>query len=177
MSNSDPAEIKAFARIIDELNYYEILELEPGANGSNVRDAFHNASRNFHPDKFRNRADSDLSKEINLISKRITEAYTILRNPRRRKIYDRFLAQETEQVRIPLAEIEAEAEKQTKETGAATTPNGRRYVAKAEADLGNGDVQGAIRNLQMAVAFEPGNALLQQKLNALLPKKKKIEYP
>jgi len=175
MSSSDPAEIKAFARIIDELNYYEILELEPGANGSNVRDAFHKASRIFHPDRFRNRTEKDLSNEINLISKRITEAYTILRNPRRRRIYDRFLSQEATQVRIPLAEIEAEAEKQTKETGVATTPNGRRYVAKADADLETGNVQGAIRNLQMAVAFEPGNAKLQQKLEALRPKKRKIE--
>jgi len=161
-----PAEIKAFSRIIDELNYYELLEVKPGAERTIIRDAFHQAARRFHPDGHRN-SEEDLHKLIDRISKRITEAYTILRNPRRRKAYDELLAKETHEVRIPLAELEAAAEKSADDAHQGTTPNGRRYFSMSNNSEQQGDIKGAVRNLQMALTYERDNELFKEKLEDL----------
>ncbi len=166
MSQTQPSEIKAFARIMDELNYYELLEIERGAARTDIRDAFHNAARRFHPDTHRE-AGAALSQDIDRISKRITEAYTVLRNPRRRKVYDDHIAAGTSGVRIPLAALEAAAEKEAAEVHQGATPNGKRYYALANADIKNGNLQAAARNLQMAITFEPGNKGFKEKLEKL----------
>lgn len=162
----EPAEIKAFSRIIDELNYYEILEVKPGAERTIIRNAFHQAARRFHPDGHRNSAE-DLHKLIDRIAKRITEAYTILRNPRRRKAYDELLAQDTQEVRIPLAALEAAADKSAEDAHQGTTPNGRRYFNLANNSEQQGDIKGAVRNLQMALTYERDNELFKEKLEEL----------
>ena len=50
MAELAPTEIKALARIIDELDYYQLLHLDPGASPRDVKLAFHATSRVFHPD-------------------------------------------------------------------------------------------------------------------------------
>jgi hypothetical protein len=45
-----PLEIKALVKIMDELDYYQILHLERGADAASIKRAFHSTSRTFHPD-------------------------------------------------------------------------------------------------------------------------------
>ena len=40
----DPHEIHALARIMDELDYYQLLNLKPGASTAEIRRAFHSSS-------------------------------------------------------------------------------------------------------------------------------------
>ena len=83
----DPLEIEALVRIMDELDYYQLLNVDPGASSADIRKAYHASSRTFHPDANRGLAE-DQRANSGRISKRITEAYCVLRDARRRKAYD-----------------------------------------------------------------------------------------
>jgi len=160
----DPKEIKALARLVDDLNYYEILGAPLGTASGALRDAYHAASRKFHPDAHRH-LDPELRSAVERIAKRITEAYSVLRDPRRRKLYDERLAQGASAgARMQLVEGTVEAGRRAAEERGGKTPNGKRYFTLAQNDLAKGDLSAAARNLQMACTFEPGNELFKQKL-------------
>ncbi len=95
----------------------------------------------------------------------MTEAYTVLRDPKRRRAYDEGLREG--QQRMQIAEAEARAEKQATVELDGATPNGRRYSALARQDEARGDLTAAIRNLQTAATFEPGNVHFKNKLQQL----------
>lgn len=159
-----PTEIKALARIVGELDYYQLLHLKRGATASEVKAAYHATSRTFHPDANRH-LRPDLQDAVSRIARRVTEAYSVLRDPRRRRVYDERIAAGGG-VRMQLAEASAAAErKRLQETGGhARTPQGRQFFQLAQADLRRGDLASAMRNLQTALTFEPGNASIQAEL-------------
>lgn len=149
-----PTEILALGRIVDELSYYQLLHLEEGAAVGDVKRAYYASSRAFHPDA--NRAlEPDLRDAVERIAKRICEAYSVLRDPRRRQAYDEKL-RASQGVRMPLAEAEAAATRHTQQRG-GRTPQGRQYFNLATAALKSGNLEGAMRNLQTALTFEPDN--------------------
>jgi DnaJ-class molecular chaperone len=155
-----PLEIRALAKILDELDYYQLLHLERGAPASAIKQAFHQTSRAFHPDANR-RIAPDLRDQIERISKRVTEAYTVLRDPRRRRAYDAKIAEGSAGVRMQIAEAK---QKQQRAEARGTTPQGQQFLKKAQQEMDRGDWTSAARNLQTALTFEPGNAYLKELL-------------
>lgn len=170
METVGAAEIRALAEILDELDYYRVLEVAMGAPASEIRAAYHRASRRFHPDGHRD-LGADLKPSLARIAKRVTEAYSILRDPRRRKVYDQQLVASAGRIRMPLVNASAEAERQSREQREGRTPNGRRYFMLAQADLGRGDKVAAERNLRTALTFEPDNGVFKQLLQELRGKR------
>jgi len=162
---SEAAEIRALASLVDELDYYQILEVTPSCASSDLKRAYHSLSRRFHPDANRHR-DQETREAIDAVAKRLTEAYSVLRDPRRRQAYDQRI-ESGDGVRMQLAEAEAHADKKQQRERLGSTPNGRRYYAMAEADRRAGNLDGAIRNLQTAVMFEPANPNFKELLDAL----------
>ncbi|MEM7408616.1 MAG: DnaJ domain-containing protein [Myxococcota bacterium] len=157
-----PTEIVALARIIEDLDYYQLLHLKRDAHGGDVKKAYHATSRTFHPDANRH-LEGDLQEAAKVISKRVTEAYVVLRDPRRRRAYDAHL-QSGDSNRLQLAEAQAQAGRRDVEERGATTPQGRQFFTRAQADIAKRDWASAARNLQTALTFEPGNAAIQQAL-------------
>lgn len=80
-------EVETLARILDQLDYFQVLELEPDATPAQIKAAYHRKSRVFHPDRFLQVAGAELRAQILAIHKRITEAYTVLREEERRRAY------------------------------------------------------------------------------------------
>ena len=152
----DPLEISALARIMDELDYYQLLGVDEGASSAEIRKAYHTCSRTYHPDANRELPD-ELRAECGRISKRVTEAYCVLRDARRRKAYD-AKRDEADGLRMQIAEAKTAHVEQRKAEARGATAQGRQFHAKAEADLKQGNLAGAIQNLQMAMTFEPANA-------------------
>ncbi len=165
MSELAPTEIVALGRIVDELDYYQLLHLEAGATALDVKRAYHSSSRVFHPDANRH-LDSELRGAVERIAKRITEAYSVLRDPRRRAAYDRRL-QSGNGVRMQLAEAKAEAGRRSTEERLGRTAQGRQYFSLASADLKRGDLAAAARNLQTALTFEPDNGGFKAQLEEI----------
>jgi len=64
-------------------DYYEIIGLERGASQEDVQKTFRNLARKYHPD-VNKRAGSEEK------FKKICEAYDVLKDPKKRKQYDRF---------------------------------------------------------------------------------------
>ena len=156
------SEIIALARIIEELDYYQLLDLRRDAGSGEVKRAYHNSSRNFHPDANRN-LEPELRAASHAIAKRITEAYAVLRDPRRRQAYDRSI-EAGARVRMQLAEAAADAERRSSTERGGTTPQGRQFYKLAESEIARGNWAAAARNLQTALTFEPSNALFKERL-------------
>lgn len=161
MAQLQATEIQALARVIGEIDYYQLLQLPRSAAPNDVRKAYHTVSRSFHPDGNRH-LGPELREAVSVIAKRVTEAYSVLRDPRRRRAYDAKL-ESGEGVRMQLAEATARAERQEVESG-GRTPQGRQFYKLAERDLRREDWGSAARNLQTALTFEPDNGLFQQQL-------------
>lgn len=157
-----PGEIMALARIIEELDYYQLLHLRRDAGPGEVKRAFHASSRSFHPDANRH-LEGELREASRSIAKRITEAYAVLRDPRRRHAYDRRLTNGSD-VRIQLADATAEAGRHETEERGGRTPQGRQFYKLAQADVARGNWAAAARNLQTALTFEPDNPTFRQLL-------------
>jgi len=157
-----PSEIVALSRIIEELDYYQLLDVRRDAGAGEVKRAYHNSSRTFHPDANRH-LDGELRSASDAIAKRITEAYAVLRDPRRRQAYDRSLESGAAN-RMQLASAAAEADRRSSEERSGRTPQGRQFFKLAEADIARGNWTAAARNLQTALTFEPGNALFKERL-------------
>ena len=162
MADLAATEITALAGILGELNYYQLLHLEPDAKPSDIKRAYHATSRTFHPDSNRFQ-EPEVRKAIDEIAKRVSEAYSILRNPRRRKAYD-LQVEANAGVRMQLAEAEATGTRKQTEAREGRTPQGRQYFNLASASLRQNDFAGAVRNLQTAVTFEPDNDYFKQQL-------------
>jgi DnaJ-class molecular chaperone len=135
--------------------------VQRGTTGRDLKTAYYATSRAFHPDANRH-LPADLREAVGQISKRVTEAYAVLRDPRRRQAYDRLL-DEKRGVRMQLAEAQAEATRREREDE-GRTPQGRQYYTLARDALQRGDWESAARNLQTALTFEPGNLFFQERL-------------
>jgi len=161
----EAAEIRALAGLLDELDYYQLLETRRDVSTSELKRAYYDLSRRFHPDVMRHPPNA-LRASGERIAKRLTEAWSVLRDPRRRQAYDQKLSS-GDGVRIQLAEAEAVADKKSVEERLGTTPNGRRYFTLAHTDIDRGDLKSAARNLQMALTFEPANSYFKEKLEEI----------
>lgn len=164
MAAMAPAEIRALARLIDELDYYQLLEITADAPTSAVKRAYYDLSRRFHPDANRG-LEAELRCALEAIAKRVAEAYSVLRDPRRRRAYDDELRRDGGSRRIQLVEARSRANQQAIHETLGTTPNGRRFFALARAEIDKGNLDAAARNIQMALTFEPANDYFRQKLD------------
>jgi len=157
-------EIRALAKIIDELDYYQILHLELGASQSDIKRAYFATSRMLHPDVNRH-LEAEVQSECMRISKRVTEAYCVLRDPRSRSAYDAQCVDQGADLRMQLADAKASHVKKDNEERQGRTPQGRQFYQKAAAALKREELSAAVSNLQMALTFEPDNAFFKEKLD------------
>ena len=166
MAAISAAEVRALAGLVDELDYYQLLEIPSDAPASAVKLAYHNVTRRLHPDANRSLPGAERSS-LEGVARRVSEAYQVLRDGRRRKSYDAQLAAGAGS-RIQLAEAEAQAEREALEHHSGRTPNGRRFFNLARSDIDRGELSGAQRSLRMALTFEPDNAYFKRKLEELI---------
>jgi molecular chaperone DnaJ len=72
------------AAMSTEIDYYELLEVQRGADDSALKSAYRRLAMRWHPDK--NPGDVQAEQRF----KAISEAYEVLRDPQKRAAYDRY---------------------------------------------------------------------------------------
>lgn len=68
----------------DKRDYYEVLGIGRNADEAQIKKAYRRLAKKYHPDT--NAGDTDAEQKF----KEVTEAYTILSDPEKRKLYDRY---------------------------------------------------------------------------------------
>jgi len=168
LSDLSRLEIEALAKIMDELDYYRLLNVEKEVSSRDLKLAYYQNARTYHPDANRT-LDAPTQEHCHQISKVMTEAYCVLRDPRKRAAYDSHL-ESGEGLRIQLAAARAAHAKTQSERRMGTTPQGKQFLLKAEDDMRRDNIPGAIQNLQMALTFEPGNNGFKEMLEEMRKK-------
>jgi molecular chaperone DnaJ len=69
---------------VEEMSYYEILEISKNANGDEIKKAYRKMAKLYHPD--RNPDDPSAEHKFKLCN----EAYQVLSDDQQRAIYDRY---------------------------------------------------------------------------------------
>jgi curved DNA-binding protein CbpA len=168
------AEAEILALQIDGQNYYQVLRIEPRASHGQVRAAYHTLSRQYHPDRWFHLPDCAFKQHIYRISKRITEAYVVLRDPASRSGYDAQLGS-SQGAQVRFTEETAKAQKRAKEEVTGKTEKGRRSYQQGLAELKKGNFPAAERAFKMALVFEPENELFKSAMQDAASKIK-IDY-
>jgi len=81
--------LQGFLNPDGDVALYELLSLGPAATGHDIKRAFRKASLAYHPDKLAQRGQV-LTAEDTAKFSRIKEAYDMLSDPRKRRLYDTF---------------------------------------------------------------------------------------
>lgn len=76
----------------DDMTHYAVLGLEQDADKADVKRAYFALSKQFHPDSLFGRRLGAYKHKMEVVFKRLTEAYDVLSKKKRRQEYDEYLA-------------------------------------------------------------------------------------
>jgi DnaJ domain len=157
----------AWADSLDSLSYYRILRVPPTAAPAQVKKAFHDLAVHCHPDQYQDEAVGARAA-AERIFKASVEAYSILSNKDLRARYDAQLKEGKLRLdpSLPVAAAPTAAAP-VPMFALATTPDGRKFAAKAQAHLEANEWEPARLALTDACQREPGNAALKDRLRKL----------
>jgi DnaJ-class molecular chaperone len=161
-------EVEAFAAALDQLDYFGILKLSQAATPPEIKAAYYRESRAYHPDRFAAYPDAEFREVVGRIYRRVNEAYTVLRDDKKRLKYVADLSgpERAQKLRFTEAdEVQVKEEQMRKlEEQLGQTPNGRKFFAAALTEVKAGRWDAAQRALRSALVYEPGNARFKEQL-------------
>lgn len=153
---------------LDTLDYFEVLKLERTATPADIKKAFYRESRTYHPDRFFQLQNAELKEKVKELYKRVTEAYFVLRDDTKRRLYLADISGPERAAKLRFTEMSETETKQAAKREQAeqigTHPKGREFFTKGMKDYDSQRWDAAERNFKMAVTYEPQNARYKEKL-------------
>ena len=163
-----PITFIAWAESLETMHYYDILRVAFDASPAEIQQAFHDLSLRCHPDRFVDE-DPEVGQAAAVVFKRLVEAYSVLRRPNLRARYDQELRKA--QGKAVAFDEHAKEQKKTFEQRThfqiARDPKAKKFAAKADAFLDQGNLEAARIQLISAVQQDPGNDELKERLDIL----------
>jgi curved DNA-binding protein CbpA len=164
-------EVEALAGALDQLDYFGVLKLPQTATPPDIKAAYYRESRAFHPDRFAAYPDPVFRELVGKIYRRVNEAYTVLRDDKKRLKYlaDMNGPERAQKLRFTEAD-EAQVKEEQKrkiEEQFGQTPNGRKFYAAALVELQGGRLDAALRALRSALMYEPANPRFKEQAAAI----------
>jgi DnaJ-class molecular chaperone len=156
-------EVITLSKIIEEMDYFQILKIGQKAFTEEIKRAYFTQSRIFHPDKYYNE-DPQLLAQVNTIFKRVNEGYKVLSDQKKRVAYTKAIngPDRKNNLRFVAAQLEQSTTGTPADEG--QTPMGRKYYQMAKTSINNKDFNAAKINLQLAAKMEPMNQTFKAKL-------------
>jgi DnaJ-domain-containing protein 1 len=146
------AAVLGIAERLNDMDYFTLLNLEQSADDPTVRKAFRSLATHYHPDRLGQTNDRVLHDSVSAIYRRITEAYSVLRDPQRRSDYCAGLEQGIVRFDADLAERRRYAEREAAIPG--KTPAGRTHYEAAQTALRDGNTAAAKAEIRAALLYE-----------------------
>ncbi len=164
-------EVEALAAALDQLDYFGILKLPQTATPADIKAAYYAESRAYHPDRFAAYPDPVFRELVAKVYRRVNEAYTVLRDDKKRLKYVADLGGPDRAQKLRFTEADEaqvkEEQKRKLEEQLGQTPNGRKFYAAALVEIQAGRLEAALRALRSALMYEPGNARFKEQLAAI----------
>ena len=130
------------ARVDAAVSYYEVLDVSAATAAEDIKAAYYDIARKYHPDRFRGQGESPLHARLESAFARITQAYETLMDAGRRRAYDSKLA----------------AEEKAKKFAQAAP----KAASTASTQQGSADNLNEVETKQTETIFKEGFAALQQ---------------
>ena len=80
-------EIIDLERSLDAMDHFAVLGVKPGASAADVKQAYYNASRRYHPDRYFGKNLGSFRARMERIFRRLTDAHNVLTQPDKREAY------------------------------------------------------------------------------------------
>ncbi len=161
-------EVEALSGALDALDYFGILKLNQTASPAEIKAAYYRESRAYHPDRFAAYPDAEFREMVGRIYRRVNEAYTVLRDDKKRVKYVADLNGPERAHKLRFTEADEaqvrEEQKRKIEEQLGQTPNGRKFYAAALTDIQAGRWESAQRALRSALMYAPANARFKEQL-------------
>ena len=161
-------EVEALAEALDQLDYYGVLKIPQSASPPEIKAAYYRESRAYHPDRFAAFPNPEFRELVGRIYRRVNEAYTVLRDDRKRTRYLADVTGPERAQKLRFTEVEEaqvkEEQKKKIEEQFGQTPNGRKFYAAALVELEAGRFEPAARAIKSALMYEPANARFKELL-------------
>jgi hypothetical protein len=161
-------DVERRAAALDELDYFEVLRIRHDAGAAAVKAAYHRESRACHPDRFAALPSPELREVIARVYRRVTEAYTVLRDDAKRARYLADVTGPRRKAKLRFTEAEEVAiqsqRKQKLDGQLGQTVPGRTLFAAAFQDAEAGRWEAAERAIKTALVYEPANPRFRELL-------------
>jgi len=161
------AETKHIAAHLDQLDYFQVLGAAYDAPFDELKARYHQLQRNYHPDSFFVSPDEELKDAVLRISKRVAEAYVVLRDADRRTKYLKDVTGAERAKKLRYNDETAREQRIEKEQEQGKTAQGRQLWKKADDLAKKGDHAAAIRDLKTALLFEKDNERFKARITEL----------
>lgn len=151
--------------VLDKVNYYKLLSLDPKADSSAIRTAYLKIASRLHPDLFGRGIDEAFKQKLTAVYSRVVEAYKVLSDPKRRRMYDTGLKKGKTRMS---ADAEATPRKRPEDT--IRDPGAKRFFKLGMAAMSTGNKGAAKTNFQLALSLEPTSLVIKEALSRALRK-------